>query len=175
VAVLAVASAIYFTTRPGDEPSIKPDPVVRLWNYEMEDLNHIAIELPRLDMREAFVKHEDQQWYFDYPSGPRADTERWGGGNIKLLTGPFMEKSVEKDATEERLVEFGFALPSMKITLTTEDEEITNIELGDKNADGSAYYIRLAESNNVYTIAYDWYDYLEDIVLDPPYPPDEEE
>ena len=174
VTVLAVAAAVYFVTRPGEEPSSEPDPTVRLWKYEMEDLEHIVIELPRLDMSESFIKHADQQWYFDYPSGPRADPERWGGGIPFILSGPVMEKSVVEDATEERLADFGFAPPSMKITLTTEDE-ITNIEVGDATVDGSAYYIRLAESNNVYTIVREWYDVLEDIVLDPPYPPEEEE
>jgi len=174
VAVLAVAAAIYFVTRPGEEPPSEPASVVRLWNYAMTDLNHIVIELPRLDMREAFIEN-DQRWYFDYPSGPMTDPDRWGGGIPLLVSGPFMDKIVAEDATEERLADFGFAPPSMKITLTARDGAITNIEVGDAKPDGSAYYIRLAASNNVYTIAYEWYDALEDIVLAPPYRPEEEE
>jgi hypothetical protein len=63
----------------------------------------------------------------------------------------------------------------MKLTLTKEDQGIVNIEIGDAVPDGSAYYIRLANSNNVYLIDGTWYEVLERLVLEPPYPPEEEE
>ena len=175
MAVLAVATGVYFATRPGEEPPPEPDPIIRLWKFEMEELKHILIELPRLDMSESFIKHEDQQWYFDDVSGLQVNPDRWGGGIPLILAGPATERPIFEDATEEQLAIYGFIPPLMKMTLTTEDEEVTNIEVGDANPNGTAYYIRLAESNNVYTINDAWYKVLERLVLDPPYPSEEEE
>ncbi|UCB43835.1 MAG: DUF4340 domain-containing protein [Dehalococcoidales bacterium] len=175
VAILAVATAVYFATRPVEEPPPTPDPKPRVWAFEMEELEHVLIELPRLDMRESFIKHEDRQWYFDDLTDTQVDSDRWGGGIPLILSGPLLEKIIAEDATEERLTDFGLTSPSMKIILTTEDEEITNIEAGDANPDGSIYYIRLAESNNVYAINSSWYEVLERLVLEPPYPSEDEE
>jgi len=175
VAVLAVALGVYFATRPDEEePTSNPDPLVYLWDYTLEELEHITIELPREDMHESFVKHEDLQWYFDYPSGPMADPNQWSGIPA-ILEGPIMDRTIAKDVTEEELAGYGFAPPSMRITLTTEDGEITNIEVGDAAPSGTSYYLRLAESRNVYTVDFTWYWVLERLVLDPPYPPEEEE
>lgn len=174
IAVLAVTITVYFVTRPAEEPPIIPDPKERIWQFEMEELKYITIELPNLDMSESFLKHEDRQWYFDDPPGPQVDPDRWGGGIPLILSGPTMERIVAEDATEERLAAFGFTTPMMKLTLTKEDEGVVSIEVGDAVPDGT-YYIRLAESNNVYTIDATWYEVLERLVLEPPYPPEEEE
>jgi len=174
VAVLGVALGVYFATQPPEETTPKPDPVVYLWDYTLEELERIVIELPREDMRESFVKHEDQQWYFDYPSGPMANSEQWSGIPA-ILEGPVMNRTIAKNVTEEELTNYGFTPPSMTITLTTEDDEITNIEVGDASPSGTSYYLRLAESINVYTVDFTWYWVLERLVLDPPYPSEEEE
>jgi hypothetical protein len=175
VAVLAVAAAAYFITRPSEEPSPEIEPRPRLWEFDMEELEHILIELPRQDMSESFIKHEDRQWYFVDPPDIQVNPDRWGGGIPFILSGPYMDKTIAEDATEEQLANFGFTTPAMKITLTKEDEEVINIEIGDAVPGGNAYYLRLAESNNVYTIVSDWYDVLKRLVTEPPYPPEEEE
>ena len=63
----------------------------------------------------------------------------------------------------------------MKIFLTKQDEEVISIEVGDAVPDGSAYYIRLADSNDIYIIDAIWYDVIERLVLEPPYAPEEED
>jgi len=174
VAVLGIAIAVYFVTRPAEEPPPDSDPVERIWQLEMEELEHIRIELSNRDMEESFLKHDDRQWYFDDPPGPQVDPDRWGGGIPLILSNPAAERPITKDVTEEQLAIYGLTLPSMKLTLTKEDEEVVNIEIGDAVPDGSAYYIRLADSNNVYLIDGTWYEVLERLVLEPPYPPEEE-
>lgn len=176
VVVLAVTAVVYFATRPPEEPEEPPpDPVEYVWNIEDTDLKHITIELPQSDMSESFFKNaEDRQWYFDNEGGSQVNQERWGGGIPLLLSGPGAERSVAKGADEEQLAKFGFSQPLMKITLTKEDEEIIRIEVGDSTPDVHAYYVRLAESDNVYTVDYTWYDVLERLVTDPPYPVEEE-
>jgi len=125
-------------------------------------------------MSEKFLKHEDRMWYFDDPPGPRADTERWGGGIPLILSGPATERPIVKGATDEELAVFGFTQPLMKLTLTKGDGEVVRIEVGDSVPDGHAYYIRQSDSNNVYIIDAIWYEVLERIVMEPPYPPEEE-
>ena len=175
VGVLAAAAAIYIVTRPPEEVIVPPPPPEFVWLFDMEDLQHILIELPNLEMSESFVKHEDRYWYFDDPPGPRTDTERWGGGIPLLLSGPAAERPIAKDATEEQIGSFGFTQPLMKLSLTTMDAEVWTIEVGDSVPDGHAYYVRLAASDDVYTVDATWYDVLERIVTEPPYPPEEDE
>lgn len=175
VAVLAITIAIYFVTRPAEEPPLNPDPAERIWEFDMDDLAQIMIELPKLEMSESFVKREDKQWYFDNPPGPQVDPDRWGGGIPAILSGPTMERIVAEDATEERLAAFGLTAPTIKLTLTKEDEGVVNIEIGDAVPGGNDRYIRLVESNDVYTVYGVWYEVIERLVLEPPYPPEEED
>jgi hypothetical protein len=175
IAILAVAAAVYFVTRPGEESSPEVEPREHLWKCDMDELEHITIELPRLEMSESFVKHEDRQWYFDNPSGVQVDSDRWGGGIPLILSGPYMDRKIKEDATEEQLEDYGFNPPGIKLTITKEDQEVINVELGDAVPDGSAYYIRLAGSNDIYTVLESWQYVIERLVLEPPYPLEEEE
>lgn len=175
VAVLAIAAAIYYATRPVEEPPPPQQPMEYVWLFEMEELQHIQIDLPHLDRTEKFLKHEDRQWYFDDPPGPRVDPERWGGGIPLILSGPGAERPIAKGATEEQLAVFGFTQPIMLLTLTKQDTEVVRIEVGDEVPDGHAHYVRRADSSDVYVVDATWYDVLERIVLEPPYPPEEEE
>jgi len=169
--VILVALGVYFLffrPEPPPEPLLAPRPPV--WDVEMEELQHMVISLPQEDMSEAWVKHEDRYWYFDNPPGPKVDMDRWGGGIPLLLSGPKANRLIEEDATEERLAVYGFTQPRMEIVLTLENEDIIDIEVGDSTPDGIAYYVKLADSTDVYTVDYTWYDVLERLVLEPPYP-----
>ena len=61
------------------------------------------------------------------------------------------------------------------IELTLENEDIINIQVGDSTPDRQGYYIKLQPSRDVYTVDYTWFDVVERLVLDPPYPVPEEE
>ena len=174
--VIFVALGVYFLFfRPVPPPEPPPEPRYFVWRVDIEDLQHMVISLPQQDMSESFVKHEDKYWYFDNPPGPKVDMKRWGGGIPLLLSGPGVNRIIEEDVTEERLAAFGFTQPRMEIILTLENEDIIDIEIGDSTPDGGAYYIRHADSTGVATVDYTWYDVLERLVLEPPYPPPEEE
>jgi hypothetical protein len=174
VAVLAIALTVYFVTQPAEEPTTEIEPAEYVWQFEMDELEYIEIELPGQEMSESFLKHEDRQWYF-YPDGSEVSSYRWSGGIPAILAGPETERSIAKNATEEQLDAYGFTSPLMKITLATENDEVANIVVGSAVPDGSAYYIRLAESNDVYIIHVEWYDVIERLVTDPPYVTEDEE
>jgi len=146
-----------------------------VWLFEMEELQHIQIDLPNVDKTEKFLKQEDRQWYFDDPPGPKVDPDRWGGGIPLILSGPGAERPIAKDADDEQLAVFGFTQPILTMTLTKDDGEIYKIEVGDAVPDGHAHYVRLADSTSVYIVDASWYEVLERLVLEPPYPPEEEE
>ena len=168
--VLLVLGIIFFVSRwlkPGPRPE---EPRVFIWSVEMKELKAIVIRLPQEGKSEAWVKHEDQYWYFDRPNGPKVNMKRWGGGIPLLLSGPGAERPIANNATSEELKKYRLNDPRMNIDLTLENKDTINIVVGDSTPDGQAYYIKLVQSKDVFTVHYTWYEVLERLVLEPPYP-----
>ena len=173
---ILIALGVYFLFFRPTEPVLPPpEPRPFVWSVDMEELQHMVLSLPQEGKTEEFVKHEDRYWYFDNPPGPKVDMDRWGGGIPLILSGPGAERLIAKDATEEQLAVFGFTAPKMEISLTLDNEDIINIEVGDNTPDGQAYYVKLVDSKDVYTVDYTWYNVLKRLVTEPPYPPPEED
>ena len=169
---LALGGYFYFSNIP--QPPPKVEPRVFLWDIEMGGIQHIEIRLPHEDKSEAFVKisQEDKfPWYFDDPQRSEVDVARWGGGIPLLLSGPGAERVIAKNATEEKLAEFGLTQPQMEIILTLEDGDILNIKVGDRTPDGNTYYVQAPGSNDVALVDYTWYEVFERLVKEPPYAP----
>ena len=168
--LLALGGYFYFSKTPELPPKVESR--VFLWNIEMGEMQHIKIRLPREDKSVAFVKISQESkfpWYFDDPQRSEVDVARWG---IEfLLTGPGAERVIAKNATEEKLTEFGLAQPQMEITLTLEDGDILNITVGDRTPDGINYYVQAPGTNDVALVDYTWYEVLERLVKEPPYAP----
>ena len=166
--LLALGGYFYFSS--GSEPAPQSEPRVFLWDIEMGEIQHIEIRLPREDKSVAFVKISQESkfpWYFDDPQRSEVDVARWG---IEfLLTGPGAERVIAKNATEEKLTEFGLAQPQMEITLTLENGDILNITVGDRTPDGNAFYVKAPGSNDVALVDYTWYEVLERLIKEPPY------
>jgi hypothetical protein len=174
VAVLiALGVTFYFTNQP-EPPEEKPVQYF-VWDVEMDELQTMDISMPKLDMSESWVKHEDKYWYFDEPNGPKVDMQRWGGGVPLLLSGPGANRRIAEDVTDELLERYGFNEPSMLINLSLTNGRKISIEVADTTLTGEGYYIRLAEGRNVYTVDYTWFQVLARLVIDPPYPKPEEE
>jgi len=172
-AVIVVLGVLYLVFgRQAAVPSAAPqgDPPAYVWNVDMDEITVIAISLPRGGKRRSWVKHEDRYWYFDEPNGPRVNMERWGGGIPLLLSGPGAERRITDSANNQQLESYGLAEPQMLIELTLQDAESITIEVGDATLDGQAYYVSVIDHSDVYTVDYTWYDVLERLVLDPPYP-----
>ena len=176
MAGILVALGVFFLIfRRPPEPEPQAEPRSFVWSVEMEDLKHMAISLPADGKREAWVKHEDKYWYFDQPDGPKVNMKRWGGGIPLLLSGPGANRAIAENATDEQLEIYGLKAPKMTMNLVLENEDSIDVEVGDRTLDGQAYYIKLIDSRAVYTVDFTWYDVLERLVLDPPYPVPEEQ
>jgi hypothetical protein len=168
--LLALGGYFYFSN--GSPPPEQEELRVFVWVLEMGEIQHIEVRLPREDESEAFVKISQKgkfPWYFDDLQKSEVDALRWGGGIELLLTGPGAERVIAKNATEEKLAEFGLTQPQMEITLTLEDGEILNIMIGNRTPDGINYYVQAPGSNDVALVDYTWYEVLERLVKEPPY------
>jgi len=174
MAAILVALGVFFflSGRPKTVP--QPEPRMFVWSVEMQDLKAVAVSLPREGKSESWVKHEDKYWYFDKPGGPKVNMKRWGGGIPLLLSGPAAERLIADNATDEQLEMYGLKDPKMKIGLVLENTNTIDIEVGDSTPDGQAYYIKPAASKVIYTVDYTWYEVLERLVLEPPYPESQE-
>ena len=166
--LVALGVVFFISSRP--KPEARPEPRPFVWSVDMQELAVLAISLPREGKSEKWVKHEDHYWYFDKPDGPKVDMQRWGGGIPLILSGPGAQRIISSDPTAEQLETYGLADPTMKIDLTLENGTTISIELGNATPDGQAYYIKLVDSRQVYTVHFSWYDVLERLVLEPPYP-----
>ncbi len=172
IILLAFGGYFYFSN--DSEPPPKVEPRVFLWNIEMDEIQHIEIRLPREGKSEAFIKIPEGDkfpWHFDDPQRSKVDVARWGGGIPLLLSGPGAERVIAKNATPEKLAEFGLAQPQMEITLTLEDGDILNIAVGDRTPDGNTFYVQAPGSNDVCLVDYSWYEVFERLVKEPPYAP----
>lgn len=173
IAILVVVAVVlgvtlYAVTRP--EPDTPVTKITRIWDFEMDDLQHIVLSMPRTGDEEKFVVHDDRYFYFDEENGSIVDIVRWGGGIPLILSGPATDRSLVKNATDTQLNTYGFTNPNLKITLTLKDNTVYNIEVGDSTPGERTYYIRLAESRDIYTIDYMWFDVISGLVTNPPYP-----
>ncbi len=169
--LLALGGYFYFFNDSEPPPEIK-EPRVFVWLVEVGDIQHIEIQLPREDKSVAFVKISQENkfpWYFDDAQRSEVDVARWGIEFI--LTGPGADRVIARNATEEKLTEFGLTQPQMEIMLTLEDGDILNILIGDRTPDGINYYVQVPGSNDVALVDYTWYEVLERLVKEPPYLP----
>jgi len=170
--VLTALGAYFYLTNT-HEPSPKPKPRTYVWLIEIEEIEHITISLPGEGESQSFIKIDEEDkfpWYFDDPQRSEMNVERWGGGIPLLLSGPGAERIIAENATVEKLTEFGLIPPHMKITLTLENGDVLSIAVGDRTPSGDSYYVQAPDSNEVALVDYTWYEVLERLVKEPPYP-----
>tara|TARA_B100000315_G_scaffold244791_1_gene269923 strand:- start:147 stop:752 length:606 start_codon:yes stop_codon:yes gene_type:complete len=170
VIFLALGGYFYFSNRP--EPAPPPETQLFVWLVEMEEIQHIEIQLPHEDKSQAFIKIEEEDkfpWYFDNLQRSEVDTQRWGGGIPLLLSGPGANRAITENATEEELTKFGLTQPQMKITLTMENGDTVYINVGDSTPDGRNFFVQAPDTNDVATVDILWYKEIERLVKEPPY------
>jgi len=173
VIALALGGYFYFSSIPEPLPEEKPQ--LYVWLIEMEEIQHVEIKLPREGASQAFIKEEDRSWHFDDPQRTDVDMRRWGGGIPLLLSGPGTNRVISENTTQEKLAEFGLALPQMEVILTLEDGYIMNIKVGDSTPDGINYYVQAPDSSAVALVDFTWFEVLARLVREPPYVPIAEE
>lgn len=177
LAVLAVAgTTYYFVSRP--KATKPPTANYYVWDFDMDKLQKVTISLPKLGESESFIRHTDQEFYFDVENGPEVDNQRWGGGIPVLLSGPMASRLITLNATSDQLKEYGFDPTTTKLnmdallTITLNGSDVVyDVQVGDSNPEGTTYYVKLSNLNDVYTVDKSWYDVLADIISNPPYIP----
>lgn len=164
---LVAGGAFYVYGRP--KPPPPKEPRLFVWLVEMEELQQIDVRLPREGKSQAFVLGEDRYWHFDDAQKSPVDRKRWGGGIPLLLSGPGADRVIAKDATPERLAEYGLADPRMQVVLTLTDNRTVNIAIGNETPSGNAFYVKAPDTSDVATVDISWYQVIERLVKEPPY------
>jgi len=170
IILLFTGGIFYFLDMP--EPPEQAEVQHYVWIIEMEEIEHIDIELPRAGQKQSFIKisQGDQfPWFFDDEARSPVDAARWGGGIPLLLSGPGAGRIIAYDAPAEKLAEFGLAEPKMLITLQLTDGKTMAINVGDATPNGAYYYVQAPATNDVALVDYTWYDVLERLVTEPPH------
>lgn len=171
LAVLLITGGyFYFSSVP--KPVVPPEPRPYVWLIEMDDIQHITIELPREDKSQSFIKISEGDkfpWFFDDPEKSDVDQKRWGGGIPLLLSGPGAERVISVNTTEEKLAEFGLLEPQMRINLDLENGDSMTIKVGDETPNGSNHYVQAPDSNDVALVDNTWFAVLRRLVTEPPY------
>ncbi len=168
LAILLGLGGTYYYVK-ASKPVDKPEPQLYVWMIEMDDIQHIQMSLPREDKSQAFIKEVDRSWHFDDPQRSEVDMQRWGGGIPLLLSGPGVDRVIARDATEEKLTEYGLTQPRMEIKLYLADGTTLDIKVGDSTPNGSSFYIQAPGSNDVATVDITWYQVFERLIKEPPY------
>lgn len=158
----------YYSNQP--EPPAKPKTQLYVWLIDMEEIQHIEIELPRDGQSQAFIKETDRSWSFDDSQRLPVDMLRWGGGIPLLLSGPSTARIISSNTSDEQMTLFGIADPQMKVFLTLNSGRIMEIIVGDRTPDGINYYVKAPGSRDVALVDYTWFEVMERLVQEPPYP-----
>jgi len=176
IILLITGGLFYFLNMP--EIPEQPEVQEFVWMIEMEDIEHITLELPREGKSASFVKisvEDEFPWYFDDAERTPVDSKRWGGGIPLLLSGPGADRVIAEDATPEKLREFGLIEPKLSISLLLSNGREMNIKVGDATPNGAFYYVQAPSTTDIALVDYTWYDILARLINEPPYAPVEVE
>ena len=171
LAVLVGVFYVYGRAKPGPGPT----PTDYVWLFDMEEIEHITIEMPRQTeiKPQSWIKisQGDQfPWFFDDAQHSPVDTNRWGGGIPLLLSGPAANRVIDTGATVEKLTEYGILpTPQILITMLLTDNRTMIIEVGDKTPNTANFYVRAPSTNQVATVDSSWYDVISRLLTEPPY------
>ncbi len=173
LAVILLALGSYWLFFQPSEPVPEPETQLYVWLIEMEEIEAITIRLPRENQSQAFIKEEDRSWHFDDPQRTMVDMQRWGGGIPLLLSGPGTDRIISENTSDEKLAEFGLIQPQMELVLTLENGDILNITVGDRTPNRAFFYVQAPDTRDVALVDYTWFEVLERLIKEPPYPPPE--
>lgn len=165
--LFALGAFFYYTSQPKTAPP--PESKIYVWSIDQDAIKHITIDLPREGESQSYTEAADRTWHFDDPQQSPVDIKRWGGGITLLLSGPGADRILFKDAAPQKLTELGLTQPQMLITLNLKDGSTLEITVGDKTPSGDAYYVQAPGTNDVASVASEWYKVISDLVTNPPY------
>ncbi|MGN0485322.1 MAG: DUF4340 domain-containing protein [Lachnospiraceae bacterium] len=123
---------------------------ITLTDFDVEDVS--AFSYPVNGKTLSFTKTEDGDWTCD--KDPSVDVDE---NKIKSMLEAAQNLTAEEkieSSDDSELKEYGFSDDSTQLTFTVKDETLTLI-LGEQNAVTQQYYIKTADSDDVYLITSD--------------------
>ena len=132
--------------------------------YEIDPTGVSRIEVRHAGLTEAFAWDEQGYWRFDDPGGERVDEERFGGMAV-LVAGPRIERTLPEGLD---LAALGLAPPRATIVVGLDSGGEFVVLIGHATPDGSAHYVKQANSASVFLVNAAWGGVLTRLATEPP-------
>lgn len=166
VAVFVVlAGAVWYTElRNGPPPPATPTGQASVLNLDSANITKIEVE--DQGKRAAVQRGDDNVWRLTEPQPGEADNTTVNSTASQLAK----LNATRKLESPGNLGDYGLANPSTKLRLTTKDGGSSEIDVGAKTPDSSAYYVKLAGQDPVYVVSAFTISGVTKWTTDPPKP-----
>ncbi len=164
MAILAILGSYIFFFQNRKKPE-GPEKVSKMWSIKEEEIDRIEIRLKSKGQSAAFVRDAESNWHFDNGEKSAVDLKRWNGIPL-LVSGPASKRLISEKVDD--LSAYGLQLPQMEIFMAIQNQGTLKILVGDKTPNEMYYYVKLSETDPVYTVDHNWTEVLERLVTEPP-------
>ncbi len=144
----------------GEEPK-----TTQVFDLVAEDIVELTVKGPEGTTRLSRV--EGQAWQIEEPIQEEADDVR-----INSLVNRLAKLTAGRTLTETSdLAAYGLAEPQLTAELKTKDNQVETLLAGDKNPQGSSYYVQKKGDDNIYLVYVSTIDDLKRLITEPPKKP----
>jgi hypothetical protein len=145
---------------PPPEPGVQPTQAL-LWTFESEDLVRISVTRGE---QTTTVERTGMTWRVVEPSPGDADI-------LRVYNVADQVAMMRSRILMGKLANFGLTNPQAEVTLGLKDESTVSFTIGDRNPNGTHYYVQKGDDPEIHLVPASSIDGLLDMVDNPPYPP----
>ena len=163
VVVLVIFGGTFLVLRFTDSND-RGDP--RIWLYRINEGSIVKFEV--VHQGEAVNYYRDpagRTWYIEGDPDVPVFQQRWGGTPL-LLSGPGVTRPLSD--TIDNPAEFGLDPPETAVTVIDRDGNEVQFHLGIPTPDNKHQYARLVGDDTLFTVAFEWAQVVNRLVIDPP-------
>ncbi|MGN0363994.1 MAG: DUF4340 domain-containing protein [Bilifractor sp.] len=153
--VLAAAIGIYFAVKAWNKKEEEKESAddstytaLTLTDDEIKDITNITAANDAGGFKVSHDTKEDTWTFDDFPDEPVDTTQ------INTMTKDLSDLSSDNEITSVTdFAQYGLDDPAMEVTITFSDGTTHKLDVGDYNSQISEYYLRIDDSDTVYTIS----------------------
>ncbi len=142
-----------------------------LFRIDEDDISHITV-----NYRGQTVDYDRNPGSFKWVIQGDPDVpvfqKKWGGTPL-LVSGPRVSRVL--DRAPDDLTPYGLQPPLSKIWVTDSTGNTVEFHMGDPTPDAENHYARLVGDPALFTLPTTWAEVINRLVIEPPYPPEDEE
>ena len=164
IVVLALIGGSVFITR---ELSTKEPKKFEPWLFKLDTDDIIAISVDYQGSHMGYARQEEG-WVIKDGADTPVFNDKWAGTPL-LLSGPRVQRALLEQT--EDLTLYGLDSPQTEVRIETRSGITTELELGDPTPDGSNWYVKLKDTNQLFTLPSIWAEVVSKLAIEPPYAP----